>query len=279
MILMVGAFCCALVGTTASGGFTAFLFILGFWRFVLGVGVGGDYPVSAVITSEFASVKRRGTMIATVFAMQGVGILLGALFAICTIAGAKPQIEADYTYLDVCWRVLAVFGVVPCMAAIYFRLTIPETPRFSKDVLGDEKTTMEDAKKFLLEVDPSKEDTDEEIVVVHMVNGRRESTVVTEHVEHTRKVKRGYWHELNEYLSVRKNWMTLLGTSMTWFLLDIGYYGTNLNTSVVLSAIGFADTSTPYSDIWSRCVGTMIIALCGNVPVRIVGFCLAVGDL
>lgn len=114
MILMLGALACAMVGTTASGGFAAFCWFLGWWRFVLGVGVGGDYPVSAVITSEFASVKRRGTMIATVFAMQGIGILLGALVAVVTLAGAKANINLDYTYLDVCWRVLAVFGIVPC---------------------------------------------------------------------------------------------------------------------------------------------------------------------
>jgi PHS family inorganic phosphate transporter-like MFS transporter len=152
------------------------------------------------------------------------------------------------------------------MAAIYFRLTIPETPRFSKDVLGDDKAAMEDARKFLLEVDPEK--PGEEIIVVHTMNGRRQSTVIEEHIESRRRVKKGYFAELEEYLSVRKNWMTLLGTSMTWFLLDIGFYGTNLNTSIVLSAIGFADTSTPYNDIWSRCVGTIIIALAGNVPVR-----------
>ena len=33
-------------------------------------GIGGDYPLSAVITSEYATVKTRGRMIAAVFAMQ-----------------------------------------------------------------------------------------------------------------------------------------------------------------------------------------------------------------
>jgi PHS family inorganic phosphate transporter-like MFS transporter len=55
IILIVGALGCAL---TPSNG--AFLVILALWRFVLGVGVGGDYPVSAVIASEFGSTKHRG---------------------------------------------------------------------------------------------------------------------------------------------------------------------------------------------------------------------------
>ena len=38
-------------------------------RFCLGFGIGGDYPLSAIITSEFANTKNRGAMIAAVFAM------------------------------------------------------------------------------------------------------------------------------------------------------------------------------------------------------------------
>jgi MFS transporter, PHS family, inorganic phosphate transporter len=43
-----------------------------FWRVILGVGIGGDYPMAAVITSEFASTRYRGRMMAAVFSMQGV---------------------------------------------------------------------------------------------------------------------------------------------------------------------------------------------------------------
>ncbi|KAI9019157.1 major facilitator superfamily domain-containing protein [Hyaloraphidium curvatum] len=260
MILVLGALCTAMVGTTASGGFTAFLVILAWWRFVLGVGVGGDYPVSAVITSEFASVQRRGAMIATVFAMQGFGILLGSIVAVITLAAAKNNINENLAYMDVCWRILAAFGIVPCSAAIYFRLTIPETPRFSADVLGDEKTAADDAKRFLGE----SADAGKEVTVQQ--GGRRMSVIVEEKVDYRRRPQYKYFGELREYLSIRQNWMTLLGTSMTWFLLDIGFYGTNLNTSVVLSAIGFADSSTPFNDVWSRAVGSCIIALAGNVP-------------
>jgi len=39
----------------------------------MGVGIGGDYPLSAVISSEFASTRIRGRMMAAVFAAQGWG--------------------------------------------------------------------------------------------------------------------------------------------------------------------------------------------------------------
>jgi len=40
-----------------------------FWRVIMDIGVGGDYPLSSVITSEFATTKWRGAMMNSVFAM------------------------------------------------------------------------------------------------------------------------------------------------------------------------------------------------------------------
>ena len=40
------------------------------WRFFLGFGIGGDYPLSAPIASEYASTKWRGAFVGSVFAMQ-----------------------------------------------------------------------------------------------------------------------------------------------------------------------------------------------------------------
>jgi len=45
--------------------------LLVFWRTIIGIGVGGDYPASAVITSEMSETRWRGMMISAVFAMQG----------------------------------------------------------------------------------------------------------------------------------------------------------------------------------------------------------------
>lgn len=47
-----------------------------FWRFLLGVGIGGDYPLSATIMSEYSSVISRGAFIGSVFAMQGIIMIL-----------------------------------------------------------------------------------------------------------------------------------------------------------------------------------------------------------
>jgi len=54
------------------------LTVLTLWRFVLGIGVGGDYPLSATIMSEYSNVRSRGRLVASVFATQGFGLLAGA---------------------------------------------------------------------------------------------------------------------------------------------------------------------------------------------------------
>ena len=66
IIILVGTFGQAITGT---GPAVSFLGPLIFWRIVMGVGVGGDYPLSSVITSEFATVKWRGALMNSVFAM------------------------------------------------------------------------------------------------------------------------------------------------------------------------------------------------------------------
>ena len=46
----------------------------------------------------------------------------------------------------------------------------------------------------------------------------------------------------------------------------VGFYGTNLNTLTVPSAIGYADKSTPFKHVWTEAIGSLIIACAGNVP-------------
>ena len=41
------------------------------WRLVLGLGIGGDYPISAAITAERSNLKRRGQMLGWIFSNQG----------------------------------------------------------------------------------------------------------------------------------------------------------------------------------------------------------------
>lgn len=91
-------------------------------RFVLGLGIGGDYPVSAIIMSEYAGKASRGMMVTLVFAMQAAGLILGPLFASALLATHVDQ--------NLVWRILLGFGAVPALAVYGSRRHLKETPRF-----------------------------------------------------------------------------------------------------------------------------------------------------
>ena len=57
------------------------------FRFLLGFGVGGDYPVSAVLMSEYAGHKDRGRQVALVFSTQAIGLIVGPLLALALLGG------------------------------------------------------------------------------------------------------------------------------------------------------------------------------------------------
>jgi len=95
----------------------------------MGVGIGGDYPISATIMSEYANVKDRGKLIALVFANQGIGTL---------VAVAVGAISAYTLPPDIAWRVMAGTGA-PAATVIYLRRKVPETPRYAALVKGDLK--------------------------------------------------------------------------------------------------------------------------------------------
>lgn len=60
-------------------------------RFILGIGIGGDYPVSATIMSEYSGKSTRGMMVTLVFAMQAAGLIVGPLFASGLLTTSLPR--------------------------------------------------------------------------------------------------------------------------------------------------------------------------------------------
>lgn len=73
--------------------------------------------------------------------------------------------------------------------------------------------------------------------------------------------------EILDYFSEWRHAKILIGTSMSWFFLDIAFYGINLNQTVVLQQIGFAGTGgTAWHNLWEIAVGNLIITALGFLP-------------
>jgi PHS family inorganic phosphate transporter-like MFS transporter len=108
----------AAVGSALAPSLT----VLVAFRFVLGFGVGGDYPVSAVLMSEYADHRNRGRMVALVFSAQAVGLVVGPLLALALLGGGAGP--------GATWRILLGVGAIPAAAAVWLRRKMPEPPRF-----------------------------------------------------------------------------------------------------------------------------------------------------
>jgi len=200
--------------------------VLTVWRFVLGVGVGGDYPLSATIMSEYSNVESRGRLVASVFAMQGFGLL----------AGAATSLAAVYllSSLNLAWRVILGFGAVPALVTIYFRIRLPETPRFSL----------------------ARGRVEEAAQAMSSITGRSVAPTGTAAATSVplRRILRSYGP-------------LIVGTAASWFLLDVAFYSTNIFNPLILKQIGFASAGLPVLlQVRRLALGNMLLALIAAVP-------------
>ncbi len=105
------------------------LFMLILLRALLGFVIGGNYPVTAVLTSEYANSKDRGRLVGMVFSMQALGLVAGPLIALILLATSLPA--------DLIWRLMLGLGALPALLAFLLQRSLPESPRFVSRVRGD----------------------------------------------------------------------------------------------------------------------------------------------
>lgn len=227
-----------------------------FFRFWLGFGIGGDYPLSAVIMSEYANQKTRGGFIAAVFAMQGVGILVAGFVAMLVshlflVAYPAPNFETDpvlSTQLegDFVWRIVLMFGAVPAAFTYYWRMKMPETARYTALVEGDHKKAVQDMAKVLDNDMPLEEPNNTGIAA-------------------TPRPSYGFFS--SEFLD--RHGLHLLGTTSTWFLLDIAFYSLQLTQKDIYPATGLvfkASKMNAIEEVYQLSRAMFVVALIATVP-------------
>ncbi|KAF2266168.1 MFS general substrate transporter, partial [Lojkania enalia] len=237
--------------------------VIVFWRVLMGIGIGGDYPLSSIITSEFATTRWRGAMMGSVFAMQGIGQFAAAVVALIVTTGFKESLQTAKTVdkcdgvcnlaVDKMWRIVIGFGAVPGCVALYYRLTIPETPRYTFDVDRDVIQAGSDVKAFKSGAPKGNPD---EITRIRAKENDEPQLVIP----------RASWSDFFSWILKWKNGKILLGTAGSWFLLDVAFYGLGLNNSIILTEIGYAHGEDVYKIFYNQAVGNLIITCAGAIP-------------
>ncbi|MED6193730.1 Low affinity inorganic phosphate transporter 1 [Stylosanthes scabra] len=256
MTLMLMVICSLASGLSFGKEPKSVMATLCFFRFWLGFGIGGDYPLSATIMSEYANKKTRGAFIAAVFAMQGFGILAGGMVAIIVSSIFKglhpaPAFEFDHVgstvpQADFVWRIILMFGALPALATYYWRMKMPETARYTALVAKNAKQAASDMSKVLeVEIEAEQEKIEQQ-----EAGGGNDFGLFSKEF-------------------VRRHGLHLVGTATTWFLLDIAYYSQNLFQKDIFTAIGWippAKTMNAIEEVYKIARAQTLIALCSTVP-------------
>lgn len=223
-------------------------------------------------------------MIASVFATQALGQFLATVVALIVTESFKhatnapgnecrgdvcAQTDSGRAAVDRMWRIILGFGAVPAVIALYCRLTIPETPRYTFDVNRDIEQGFADYRAFVKNT-------------IGPMNGRgqvdadREGVRAQLNNEPDRGLSQGEvpsasWQDFKQYFGQWSNFKVLLGTAGSWFFLDAAYYALALNNTIFLQKLGFGTfgdngSHSIYHVLRNGAVGNLILVCAGAIP-------------
>ncbi|XP_048548198.1 putative inorganic phosphate transporter 1-13 [Triticum urartu] len=209
LLLMV--FCSLASGFTfGKSNYKSVVTTLCFFRFWLGVSIGGDYPLSATIMSEYANKRTRGAFMSAVFAMQGFGNVVAGLVGMITSQAFKKSSPDN---IDFVWRIVLIFGAVPALLTYYWRMKMPETARYTALIAKDADMAAADMSAVLsMHIAP-----EEDSLGSHDQYGLFSSEFRQRHGLH------------------------LLGTTVCWFILDVTFYSLNLCMKNIFTTVGLLE--------------------------------------
>ena len=183
------------------------------FRFLLGVGIGADYPVCASYVSEFMPKRIRGRMLIAAFSFQAVGIFAAAGIGLFILA-MHPSESA--------WRWMLVAGAVPAIVILLLRRGIPESARWH--IQRREWKLAMGVVRYLIP----------DFTMKKPINPAVEDTV------QMKPEKVPAWHSyLSSYAELfsKKNLRRTILITIPWFFMDFAFYGVGIFTPILIAAM------------------------------------------
>mgnify|MGYP006272563841 FL=1 len=211
LIVDVALFVIATAGTALAWNAASLIA----FRFLVGVAIGADYPISVSYITENVPARFRGRMVIGAFTFQAVGALLGALTGLIVIHIFRTIYpDTDQMAIQYAWRWMLGVGLLLAIAVAVVRLSFSlESPRYF--INRGEYTEASDAATQLLET----------------------PITITAEMEPPQSEERPSYGVLFSRLHRRS---TLLA-STPWFLQDIATYGVGIFTPAIIGMLAFAD--------------------------------------
>ncbi|MFJ9853172.1 MFS transporter [Streptomyces sp. NPDC101150] len=218
ILMIIGALVSALAPNFA---------VLVIGRLILGIGIGGDYPASGVIMTEYANTRNRGKLVGFTFIFYVFGQVSAYLVSLLVLAVGVPD--------DIAWRVILGVGVIPSLLVLHQRRHMPESPRWTAHS-GDPAQAVKDFESF----------------------AQRPITAVAsrEPVKRTGRATGGT-------LSKRRVLIALAGTAGSWFFYNVAVYGINVSQPLLIKNI--VPNATTVSNIALNAVLVVCFSLVGGI--------------
>lgn len=105
------------IGSGISAMATTLTFFL-LLRFFIGMGLGGELPVASTLVSESVPAEQRGKVVVLLESFWAGGWLIAALISYFII----PKFG---------WQIALLISALPAFYALYLRIKLPDSPRFS----------------------------------------------------------------------------------------------------------------------------------------------------
>ena len=103
------------------------------WRFLVGLGLGGELPVASTLVSEFEPPRIRGRIIVILESFWAIGWTVSAVIGYLVVPASDDG-----------WRWALAIGAAPAVYAVVVRLRLPESVRFleSRGRLSEAESTV-----------------------------------------------------------------------------------------------------------------------------------------
>lgn len=188
---------------SAVSGFAPNFSLLLLFRFLTGLGLGGELPAASTLVSEFSPAKSRGRMVVLLESFWAWGWIVASLIA--------------YLLIPVYgWRIGFFLGGVPALYAAYLRRGLPESPRYL-----EQKGRYEEADEIVSKMEE------------HAGIISDKSSMINQ--PQIQKKSRAKLSELWSRAYIRRTFVLWF----LWFGINFGYYGFVLWIPTLLVGKGF----------------------------------------
>lgn len=241
LMVDIAIFVIATAGTALAWNATSLIV----FRFLVGVGIGADYPISVSYITENVPSRLRGRMVIGAFTFQAVGALLGAVTGLTVIHLFQTLYPSTFQMaIQYGWRWMLGVGLVLAIGVGILRFSfLLESPSYYI-AKGDYEAASKAASELL----------DEPITI----------TPETDPPEREPSLPYGALFS-PQYLRG-----TALA-SVPWFLQDISTYGIGIFTPAIIGSLAFADESNFMAKEMASATGSAFVDL-----FLIMGFLIAV---